>query len=64
MNTATPCLGCGEPFDYDEEVCPACGWDRSEWIERGRHGLADSGHGEPDDDGSGSGGRGGLGPIR
>ena len=47
------CLGCGAEFDYDVGSCPACGWDPEEFRERGRHGLARSGHGEPDDDGGG-----------
>lgn len=67
MNTETNCLGCGEPFDWSEEVCPDCGWDRSEWIDRDRHGLAKEGHGEPESDSSDAGmgsGIGGLGPIR
>ncbi|WP_058367283.1 hypothetical protein [Haloparvum sedimenti] len=66
MNTDTDCLGCGEPFDWGEERCPACGWEVADWRERGRHGLAEPGHGEPEDDGpgAGGGGLGGLGPIR
>jgi len=67
MNTETACLGCGDPFDWDEGVCPECGWDRDEWAARGRHGLEKDGHGEPDDDGrsgGAGGGLGGLGPIR
>lgn len=67
MNTENACLGCGEPFDWGDDECPACGWRRSEWAARGRHGLAKEGHGEPPDDGGAGGaggGTGGLGPIR
>lgn len=67
MNTDTACLGCGEPFDWEAGDCPACGWSRNEWADRGRHGLEKDGHGEPDEDGKAGGaggGLGGLGPIR
>ncbi|PSP81764.1 hypothetical protein BRC88_01405 [Halobacteriales archaeon QS_4_69_225] len=47
------CLGCGAEFDYDVGSCPARGWNPEEFREQGRHGLARSGHGEPDDDGGG-----------
>ncbi len=67
MNTENACLGCGEPFDWGDDECPECGWDRDEWAERGRHGLEKEDHGEPDGDdrpGGSGGGIGGLGPIR
>ena len=74
MNTENACLGCGEPFDWGDVECPACGWDRDEWAASGRHGLEKAGHGEPEEDGEtvgaggetgGAGGEtGGLGPIR
>ncbi|GAB7010619.1 hypothetical protein [Halorubrum trueperi] len=68
MNAENACLGCGEPFDWDDGACPECGWTRDDWVARGRHGLEKDGHGEPErgssSDGSGGGGRsGGLGPI-
>ena len=67
MNTENACLGCGEPFDWGDVECPACGWDRDEWAADGRHGLEKEGHGEPEEDretGGSGGGMGGLGPIR
>jgi hypothetical protein len=65
MNTENACLGCGEPFDWEEIECPECGWDRDAWAAEGRHGLEKEGHGEPEGDSrSGGGGVGGLGPIR
>lgn len=65
MNVENACLGCGEPFDWDEGECPDCGWDSDEWAANGRHGLGKEGHGEPEEDEStGGGGLGGLGPIR
>lgn len=42
------CLGCGADLD-DEGSCPECNWDIDAFRERGRHGLAKPGHGEPDD---------------
>jgi len=47
------CLGCGIEFDYREGECPECGRDPAQFRERGRHGLARPGHGEPTGDGSG-----------
>lgn len=64
MSTQAACLGCGEPFDWSDGTCPECGWDRNAWVERGRYGLEKEGHGEPDEDGRGGGGIGGLGPVR
>lgn len=49
MHTVTVCLGCGEPFDYAEKVCPNCDWDLEEFRDRGRHGLSKPGHCEPED---------------
>jgi protein PhnA len=51
MSTEQECLGCGVDFDTDDGVCPECGWDPADFAERGRYGLAKSGHGEPSDDG-------------
>jgi len=45
------CLGCGMDLSGDETPCPECGWDIDDFRERGRHGLADPGHGEPEDSG-------------
>lgn len=65
MSSETACLGCGEAFDWDDTVCPECGWNRDEWAESGRHGLSKDGHGEPADENKNTGGGiGGLGPIR
>jgi len=47
------CLGCGADLQDGEESCPECGWDIESFRERGRHGLAKPGHGEPDDGGDG-----------
>ncbi|MEF8977980.1 MAG: hypothetical protein V5A39_03790 [Haloarculaceae archaeon] len=47
------CLGCGTEFDYRDGACPECGWDPEQFRERGRHGLAKAGHGEPEGDGNG-----------
>ncbi len=57
------CLGCGTEIDYSEGACPECGWDPEDFRERGRYNLETGGHGEPEDDSSGSGppaGPGGL----
>ncbi|SNZ15053.1 hypothetical protein SAMN06269185_2362 [Natronoarchaeum philippinense] len=67
MNTDTACLGCGEPFDWDDGTCPDCGWCCDEWADRGRHGLEKEGHGEPPEDGTTGaigGGLRGLGPLQ
>jgi protein PhnA len=55
MGAENECLGCGVDFDYDEGVCPACGWDPQAFAARGRYGLAKPGYGEPDEDGDGDG---------
>lgn len=47
------CLGCGSDLDADDDSCSNCGWDIETFRERGRHGLAKPGHGEPEDDGDG-----------
>lgn len=59
MGAEQECLGCGVDFDTDDGVCPECGWDPADFAERGRYGLAKSGHGEPEDEGDG--GRSGAG---
>ncbi|MFB6194594.1 MAG: hypothetical protein ABEI80_00345 [Haloplanus sp.] len=52
MTLEGECLGCGVDFDYGDGCCPACGWEPSDFADRGRYGLAKPGHGEPEDDGS------------
>lgn len=37
------CQRCSEEFDWQKDSCPHCGWDRADWTERGRYGLAKSG---------------------
>ncbi|MGQ5516519.1 hypothetical protein [Halococcus saccharolyticus] len=37
------CQRCSEEFDWQKDSCPHCGWDRVDWTERGRYGLAKSG---------------------
>lgn len=58
------CLGCGAEVDYEEDECPECGWTLDEFRERGRHGLAKDGHGEPEESGSGDGPPPGPGGLR
>lgn len=36
------CQRCSEEFDWNEDTCPNCGWDRAEWAEDGRYGLGRS----------------------
>ncbi|WP_160134812.1 hypothetical protein [Halococcus salsus] len=36
------CQRCSEEFDWHEDVCPACGWEKDEWVESGRYGLGGS----------------------
>lgn len=50
MSMTGECLGCGVDFDYAEDACPECGWEPAGFRERGRHGLAKEGHGEPESD--------------
>lgn len=33
------CQHCGEEFEWTEDTCPECGWEKSEWISGGRYGL-------------------------
>jgi rRNA maturation endonuclease Nob1 len=37
------CQWCSEEFDWHEDTCPQCGWDKSEWADNGRYGLGKSG---------------------
>lgn len=36
------CQRCSEEFDWREDTCPNCGWEKDEWAEQGRYGLAKS----------------------
>lgn len=36
------CQRCSEAFDWREESCPHCGWEKAEWTDEGRYGLARS----------------------
>ena len=36
------CQRCSEAFDWRKETCPHCGWEKSEWTDQGRYGLAKS----------------------
>ena len=36
------CQRCSEEFDWHEDTCPNCGWEKEEWTEGGRYGLAKS----------------------
>ncbi|WP_254536184.1 hypothetical protein [Halomarina litorea] len=36
------CQRCSEEFDWQEDACPHCGWEKAEWVEEGRYGLAGS----------------------
>lgn len=48
MSRETQCLRCSTTFDYDDGECPSCGWNASEFRERGRYGLSRPNHGEPE----------------
>lgn len=36
------CQRCSAEFDWNEDECPECGWNKREWAEAGRYGLAKS----------------------
>lgn len=37
------CQWCSGEFDWRKDTCPHCGWEKAEWTEQGRYGLAKSG---------------------
>jgi rRNA maturation endonuclease Nob1 len=37
------CQWCSEKFDWREDTCPNCGWNKDEWASEGRYGLGKSG---------------------
>lgn len=38
-NTAL-CQNCNQEFDWRKQECPHCGWQKDEWVENDRYGLA------------------------
>jgi hypothetical protein len=36
------CQRCSEEFDWRDDTCPHCGWEKDEWVASGRYGLAGS----------------------
>ena len=36
------CQRCSNEFDWREDTCPDCGWNKDEWIDQNRYGLATS----------------------
>lgn len=38
-NTAL-CQDCDREFDWQQDECPHCGWEKDDWVENGRYGLA------------------------
>lgn len=37
------CQWCSKEFDWHKDTCPHCGWDKDEWANQDRYGLAKSG---------------------
>ncbi|PSP65658.1 hypothetical protein BRC77_00455 [Halobacteriales archaeon QH_8_64_26] len=36
------CQHCSTEFDWNDDQCPECGWNKAEWVECGRYGLSKS----------------------
>lgn len=36
------CQRCSEEFEWTEDACPECGWEKAEWVTGGRYGLGRS----------------------
>lgn len=36
------CQRCGGEFEWTNNTCPQCGWEKSEWVSEGRYGLSGS----------------------
>lgn len=37
--SSSPCQMCSTEFDWSNDECPHCGWDKRAWIESARYGL-------------------------
>lgn len=36
---SAPCQICSTEFDWNDDECPHCGWDKQAWVENGRYWL-------------------------
>ncbi len=36
------CQRCGAEFEWTDDSCPECGWDKSGWVSGDRYGLGRS----------------------
>lgn len=34
-----PCQQCSELFDWNQDACPHCGWEKDEWVASNRYEL-------------------------
>lgn len=48
MELVADCQQCSDPFDYQRDACPNCGWSPAEWADGGRYGLGRPGLGGRD----------------
>lgn len=43
ISRSKPCQLCSTVFDWSDDECPDCGWDKEAWVEDGRYWLQGNG---------------------